>query len=352
LNAYYHESFLRGLPELSAEMRRPANGVKGQKTCAKEGRGGPPPNFGKISQIAPLPFPISRTLCKQPSPSDGESTTPRPTLSPRSQRPSHRLAPPPTTSMTTDCYRYVESADDDDDDNNVLKLPGTPRRNHHQHQQYHQPSRDPASRHRPPMTPTPRDSNEISPAQEAFLSYNTPMADVASVSSDFDNEGDHWGESPFNTTFIASGNSTTTASPTASAKPQAIPSSASVQDFLSVPSEVKMMSPPGASLRNTPDNEFLTKADLTYLEHQNKFLLEQSGMFIHRREHHHHQLHQHQHQREPQASSRPDPFAEEGPLDDDDDDDDEDHDEDEEQQLEPGHSDLGTMEEYSHSSDV
>jgi hypothetical protein len=364
LNAYYHESFLRGLPELCAEMRRPAKGehkgIKNKKSSTEGGGGGdPPPNFDRISMIAPLPTPSSSSsrskLCKKTSPS-GETSTPRLTLSPRSQRPAMTtefslIDSERPTMRDGGVYRYVEAADDDDDDDddNVLKAPGS----HYQHQQWNH-SCDSATRRGPPMTPTPRDSNEISPAQEAFLSY-TPMADVASVSSDFDNEGDHWGESPFNTTFIASGATTASSTGAAAAaseqcKPLAIPSSSA--EFLSVPSEVKIMST-GESLRASPchNKDFLTKADLTYLEHQNKLLLEQSGMFIHRREH----QQQHRH-----ASSYPDPFAEEGPLDDDDDDGDDDDEEEhhahycqQPQQPQPHQShrpDQGPEEEYNNSS--
>lgn len=54
LNAYYHESFLRGLPELVSEMRRPQKG----ELPVKKPRGYPEnPDFYKISSIAPLPSP-------------------------------------------------------------------------------------------------------------------------------------------------------------------------------------------------------------------------------------------------------------------------------------------------------
>jgi hypothetical protein len=225
-------------------------------------------------------------------------------------------------------HRYVDPADDD--------APATPRNQsqplqQQQQQQYHQHSRD-SSRRAANMTPTPRDSNEISPSQAAFLSY-TSMADVASVSSDFDNEGYHWGDSPFATPYNGPGAASVAGAD--QCKPQAIPSS----HFLRVPSEVKIMSP-GDSLRTSPDKDFLSKADLTYLENQNKLLLEQSGMFHHhhRRREHHHRQHK---QRELQASSHPDPFEDEDPLDDD-----------EEQQQHTRHHDLGPQEEYDHSSDA
>jgi len=52
LNAYYHESFLRGLPELVSEMRRPQKG----DLPTRKLRGFPEnPDFYKISSIAPLP---------------------------------------------------------------------------------------------------------------------------------------------------------------------------------------------------------------------------------------------------------------------------------------------------------
>lgn len=52
LNAYYHESFLRGLPELVSEMRRPQKG----ELPVRKSRGYPEnPDFYKISSIAPLP---------------------------------------------------------------------------------------------------------------------------------------------------------------------------------------------------------------------------------------------------------------------------------------------------------
>lgn len=52
LNAYYHESFLRGLPELVSEMRRPQKG----ELPVKKPRSYPEnPDFYKISSIAPLP---------------------------------------------------------------------------------------------------------------------------------------------------------------------------------------------------------------------------------------------------------------------------------------------------------
>lgn len=50
LNAYYHEMFLRGLPQVCAKMRRP------QKSAATGNRdAGPQPDFYKISKFAPLP---------------------------------------------------------------------------------------------------------------------------------------------------------------------------------------------------------------------------------------------------------------------------------------------------------
>ena len=52
LNAYYHESFLRGLVELVSEMRRPQKG----ELPTRKPRGFPEnPDFYKISSIAPLP---------------------------------------------------------------------------------------------------------------------------------------------------------------------------------------------------------------------------------------------------------------------------------------------------------
>ena len=52
LNAYYHESFLRGLPEMVAEMRRPQKG----ELPVRKPRGFPEnPDLYKISSIAPLP---------------------------------------------------------------------------------------------------------------------------------------------------------------------------------------------------------------------------------------------------------------------------------------------------------
>ena len=92
------------------------------------------------------------------------------------------------------------------------------------------------------MTPTARGGNEISPTAEAFLS----MAEVASVDSDHD----PWGDSPVspyqgNTDTAAVAATTTPVTPRGSAggKPQAIPSSNGDDEFLAVPSEVKIMSP-------------------------------------------------------------------------------------------------------------
>lgn len=52
LNSYYHESFLRGVPELVSEMRRPQKG----ELPTRKPRGFPEnPDFYKISSIAPLP---------------------------------------------------------------------------------------------------------------------------------------------------------------------------------------------------------------------------------------------------------------------------------------------------------
>jgi hypothetical protein len=332
-------------------MRRPAkgDGIKGQKVKDE-----PPINFGLIALIAPLP-PVS-TTCKQTPIPPTNVPARRPALTPRSRPPGvakvpPRPPPPPVATVTTgfptedprrpiamrgNGYRFVEPTEDDDI---VLKAPP---RIQYQPQPYHdQPNREP-SRRKTPMTPTPRDDNDFSATQEAYITY-TPMAEVASVSSDFDNEGDYWGESPFTSPFITSGAAPTTSTAAEQCKPQAIPS-ASGDELLSVPSEVQIMSP-GESLRNSPDKDFLTKADLTYLEHQNKFLLEQSGMFIPRRDHHYQR---HQQQRERPASCS-DPF-EEDPLDDDDD---------EEQHVhhcQPQHpqhqQDLGQMEEYNHSSDA
>lgn len=50
LNAYYHEMFLRGLPQVCAKMRRPAKGDAGASKDL-----GQHPDFYKISMFAPLP---------------------------------------------------------------------------------------------------------------------------------------------------------------------------------------------------------------------------------------------------------------------------------------------------------
>jgi len=52
LNAYYHEMFLRGLPKVSAKMRRPQ---KGDQLSSLNKDLGQHPDFYKISLFAPLP---------------------------------------------------------------------------------------------------------------------------------------------------------------------------------------------------------------------------------------------------------------------------------------------------------
>jgi len=56
MNAYYHEMFLRGIPNLSFEMRRPPK-VKHAAAAARlaSGAGFGAPDFDRINKIAPLP---------------------------------------------------------------------------------------------------------------------------------------------------------------------------------------------------------------------------------------------------------------------------------------------------------
>lgn len=51
LNSYYHEQFLRGLPDICAKMRRPTKGALQGESY------GEAPDFYKISMFAPLPDP-------------------------------------------------------------------------------------------------------------------------------------------------------------------------------------------------------------------------------------------------------------------------------------------------------
>jgi hypothetical protein len=60
LNAYYHEMFLRGLPQVAAKMRRP---LKGQIDPSKEL--GQCPDFHKISMLAPLPLENAASMAKR-----------------------------------------------------------------------------------------------------------------------------------------------------------------------------------------------------------------------------------------------------------------------------------------------
>jgi hypothetical protein len=52
LNSYYHEMFLRGLPDLCAKMRRPVKHISSATKDLSEY-----PDFYKISMFAPLPDP-------------------------------------------------------------------------------------------------------------------------------------------------------------------------------------------------------------------------------------------------------------------------------------------------------
>jgi len=56
MNAYYHEMFLRGIPNLCFEMRRPPK-IKHAAAAARldAGAGLGPPDFDRINKIAPLP---------------------------------------------------------------------------------------------------------------------------------------------------------------------------------------------------------------------------------------------------------------------------------------------------------
>jgi hypothetical protein len=57
LNSYYHEMFLRGLPQVCAKMRRPQKGQGAHSQHNKDSSGnlGQAPDFYKISMFAPLP---------------------------------------------------------------------------------------------------------------------------------------------------------------------------------------------------------------------------------------------------------------------------------------------------------
>jgi hypothetical protein len=119
LNSYYHESFLRGLPELVAEMRRP---LKGEGPSRKKNGFGETPNFYKISSIAPLPDVLSLTTPSPPRTGSSASlytATPETrTVSDTSEQPlavvserSHRTKRSPQDVATPHKRRKVEDAD-------------------------------------------------------------------------------------------------------------------------------------------------------------------------------------------------------------------------------------------------
>jgi hypothetical protein len=73
LNSYYHEMFLRGLPQVCGKMRRPQKGQGAHAAHNKDSSGslGQAPDFYKISMFAPLP-PLedeeAKPLSSTPSP--------------------------------------------------------------------------------------------------------------------------------------------------------------------------------------------------------------------------------------------------------------------------------------------
>ena len=230
LNSYYHESFLRGLPELVSEMRRPQKG----ELPIRKPRGFPEnPDFYRISSIAPLP---EVQLIESPEEEDDSKD------SKSDSTPSDTPSTPEVPS-TPDARTISEPSDD---------LPVVSERTQRTKRT---PQRSPA-----PQTPPKRRKSEEGDATLFFT-------DVASVGSWIDAQEDWQSQtmSPM-------------PDPSRSLMGEAVPRELKIphdqRDALAPPNLASpMMGPPMLGL---PGAHVLSKADLTYLAQQNRLLLKQA----------------------------------------------------------------------------
>ena len=218
LNAYYHESFLRGLPELVAEMRRPQKG----ELPIRKPRGFPEnPDFYKISSIAPLPN-------VTPSSSSSENS-----------KSSEDVA---TDSLGSDELAVVSERSTDRAKRTVLS----------------------------PSEIKKRKNEETDAAAALFF------GEVASVGSWVDGNDDHWDNrelSPVpehNRSKVgASGQSTPCSSVSSVPRELKIPQNGSNMYAHELPHH---------GMQPNHEDEVLSKADLAYLAQQNRLLLKQARM--------------------------------------------------------------------------
>lgn len=234
LNAYYHESFLRGLPELVAEMRRPQKG----ELPTRKPRGFPEnPDFYKISSIAPLP-----------------SVTPLSSSSSENSKTTSEDVATDSLGSSDELAVVSERSTTDRTNRNALS----------------------------PSELKKRKNEETDAAAALFF------GEVASVGSWVDGSDDHWGDhrelSPVPEHNRSNVPGRQGSSPCSS--------------VTSVPRELKIPQQPnhgsniflldhnqhhhhpqhGMLAPNNSDDEVLSKADLAYLAQQNRLLLKQARM--------------------------------------------------------------------------
>lgn len=129
LNSYYHEMFLRGLPQVCAKMRRPQKG-QGVSQQNKD-QLGQAPDFYKISLFAPLPpleeeEAVRTATPKTPERHESASAVSSPGASTRGPTISTQKEQPNKISSTDSCKD--DEDDDADEDESANKPKVTPSR--------------------------------------------------------------------------------------------------------------------------------------------------------------------------------------------------------------------------------